>query len=212
MRLVSFKRIRFKLVRNFLSENEIDNILKIVKSENPDSILSKLSKSLFKKYIMLLVVSKNIKLYLCYIQNKIIGYAIFAIQPRYLFEDFKIIRYKILFYLLITFKILSILNLISSFLKIDLLLGNFYKKIVSKSCNLHLLAIENNYQMQGIGFKFLRFCIKNIKLKLVNNKYLFCETISSKAENFYIKKLGFQKVGKKKRIFQKNFSILVKRI
>jgi len=212
MRLVYSKRIRFKLVKNFLTENEINNIFEIVQSENPDSILSKLSKSLFKKYIMLLVVSKNLKLYLCYIQNKILGYAIFAIRPKYLFEDFKIIKYKILFNLLITLKIFSIFNLISSFLKIDLILSNYYKKVACKSCNLHLLAIKNNYQSQGIGFKFLRFCIKNIKSKLVNNKYLFCETISSKAENFYIRKLGFQKVGKKTRIFQKNFSILVKKI
>jgi len=82
------KEVKFSLSsENYLSLN------KLIKEENPDSILSSLNKNLIKKYLEISIKSDNLFFYICEYENKIIGYAILARQPLFLISEFKSIKH-----------------------------------------------------------------------------------------------------------------------
>ena len=83
------KEIKFPLsTENYLSIN------KLIKEENPDSILASLNENLIKKYLEISIKSDNLFFYICEYENKIIGYAILARQPLFLISEFNVIKYK----------------------------------------------------------------------------------------------------------------------
>ena len=139
----------------------------------------------------------------------IIGYAIVANKPDALIKNFKKLKFKIFVDLFFKLKFLTLINIIFSLLKIDtLFLNKKFKNLIYESVNLNLLAINNKYQGKGLGSSFLKFIIQTTSFK---SDYITCETDNLRSTNFYVKKLGFNLIGKKFRV-PKIFDVLVKKI
>ena len=132
------KEIKLSLSpENYLALN------KLIKEENPDSILASLNKNLIKKYLEISIKSENLFFYICEYENEIIGYALLARQPLFLISEFKGIKYLILLNLLFSFKLKTIVNILLSISKIDLFfLSKEKRNIIDKTFNLNLLAID----------------------------------------------------------------------
>lgn len=198
----------FKIVKKKINKIYLSQIIKIIKSQNNTSVLSKLNFNNILNFINGVIKSNQLDLYLAY-NKRVVGYAIIAKKPKYLtliFEDYK---YKFIFDLVIHFNFSTIINLFLFKIGLEnILIPIKEKKIVENSVNLNLLAIDKNYQSKGLGKKFMNFIIKNLGKK---DKILSCETDNIRSKNFYIKKLNFREIGKKVRypIFT---SVLVKNL
>tara|TARA_B100000686_G_C16635873_1_gene887244 strand:- start:402 stop:1028 length:627 start_codon:yes stop_codon:yes gene_type:complete len=191
------KEVKFSLsTENYLSLN------KLIKEENPDSILASLNKNLIKKYLEISIKSDNLFFYICEYENKIIGYAILARQPLFLINEFNDIKYSIFFNLLLNFKLKTIINILLSMSKIDLFFINKENKdIINKTFNLNLLAIDRKFQSKGIGKAFVRNIFEDLK-KNNNLEIITVETFNKRAQSFYENKLNFHYIGKKLRFFK----------
>ena len=191
------KEVKFPLsTENYLS------LSKLIKEENPDSILASLNKNLIKKYLEISIKSDNLFFYICEYENKIIGYAILARQPLFLISEFKTIKYLIFFSLLLSFKLKTIINILLSMSKIDLFFINKENQdIINKTFNLNLLAIDRKFQSKGIGKIFVLNILEDIK-KNNNLKIITVETFNKRAQSFYENKLNFHYIGKKLRFFK----------
>ena len=191
------KEIKFPLsTENYLSIN------KLIKEENPDSILASLNENLIKKYLEISIKSDNLFFYICEYENKIIGYAILARQPLFLISEFKTIKYLIFFSLLLSFKLKTIINILLSMSKIDLFFINKENQdIINKTFNLNLLAIDRKFQSKGIGKGFVLNIFKDLK-KNNNLEIITVETFNKRAQSFYENKLNFHYIGKKLRFFK----------
>ena len=191
------KEIKFPLsTENYLS------LSKLIKEENPDSILASLNKNLIKKYLEISIKSDNLFFYICEYENKIIGYAILARQPLFLVSEFRTIKYLIFFSLLLSFKLKTIINILLSMSKIDLFFINKENQdIINKTFNLNLLAIDRKFQSKGIGKIFVLNILEDIK-KNNNLKIITVETFNKRAQSFYENKLNFHYIGKKLRFFK----------
>ena len=182
---------------------------KLIKEENPNSILASLNKNLIKKYLEISIKSDNLFFYICEYENKIIGYAILARQPLFLISEFKAIKYLIFFNLLLSFKLKTIINILLSMSKIDLFFINKENKdIINKTFNLNLLAIDRKFQSKGIGKVFVLNILEDIK-KNNNLEIITVETFNKRAQSFYKNKLNFHYIGKKLRFF-KNLNVYKK--
>tara|TARA_B110000438_G_scaffold205066_1_gene196774 strand:+ start:141 stop:767 length:627 start_codon:yes stop_codon:yes gene_type:complete len=191
-----------KEVKLSLSPENYFILNKLIKEENPNSILASLNKNLIKKYLEISIKSENIFFYICEYKNEIIGYALLARQPLFLISEFKAIKYLILLNLLFGFKLKTIINILLSVSKIDLFFINEENKdIINKTSNLNLLAIDKKFQSKGIGKIFVLNILKDIKKKN-NLETITVETFSKRAESFYKNKLDFHYVGKKLRFFK----------
>ena len=153
------KEIKLSLsTENYLALN------KLIKEENPDSILASLNKNLIKKYLEISIKSENLFFYICEYENEIIGYALLARQPLFLISEFKGIKYLILLNLLFSFKLKTIMNILLAMSKIDLFFISKEKRnIIDKTFNLNLLAIDRNFQSRGIGKAFVLNILEDIK-------------------------------------------------
>ena len=191
------KEVKFPLsTENYLS------LSKLIKEENPDSILASLNKNLIKKYLEISIKSDNLFFYICEYENKIIGYAILARQPLFLISEFKTIKYLIFFSLLLSFKLKTIINILLSMSKIDLFFINKENQdIINKTFNLNLLAIDRKFQSKGIGKIFVLNILEDIK-KNNNLEIITVETFNKRAQSFYENKLNFHYIGKKLRFFK----------
>ena len=191
------KEVKFSLsTENYLSLN------KLIKEENPDSILASLNKNLIKKYLEISIKSDNLFFYICEYENKIIGYAILARQPLFLISEFNVIKYSIFFNLLLNFKLKTIINILLSMSKIDLFFINKENKdIINKTFNLNLLAIDRKFQSKGIGKAFVRNIFEDLK-KNNSLEIITVETFNKRAQSFYENKLNFHYIGKKLRFFK----------
>ena len=175
---------------------------KLIKEENPNSILASLNKNLIKKYLEISIKSDNLFFYICEYENKIIGYAILARQPLFLISEFKAIKYLIFFNLLLSFKLKTIINILLSMSKIDLFFINKENKdIINKTFNLNLLAIDRKFQSKGIGKVFVLNILEDIQ-KNNNLEIITVETFNKRAQSFYKNKLNFHYIGKKLRFFK----------
>ena len=186
-----------------ISIKDFEDFFYLIKEENPHAILSKLSKESIRNYLNIVVNSKKLFLISCKINNHIIGYALFAQSSEYLISEFKKIRFKVLMDLIKNLRFVSILNIIFSILKIDLIL---LKKndinLIRKNLNLNLLAIHRKYRSQGIGAKFLERCLKHVFDQHFKFNLLSCEAPSTRALKFYLDKINFRFVGKRLRLFR----------
>ena len=180
-----------------INEEIIEDIFKILREENSKSILSKISKRVFIKYLNLLINSKNIYLFTLSVNEQIAGYAIIAEKPKYLIQDFKSLKFEIFLSLLLKGKLFSLLDIMMTILKLDTFgISRENMFILNENLNLNLIAIKKEFQSIGYGEKFLQNIIKKMKEKN-NYEYIFCETYSQKAEKFYLKKFDFVYFGKK---------------
>ena len=191
--------LKIKEYKSNINEEIKSKIIGLIKSENSDSILAKLSLNNISTYIDILVKSNKLHLFTCELDNNIIGYAVLADRPEYLISEFKHIKFKIFFDLILNFNIFTIIDIFISLLKIDLIkMNNKNREILNKNLNLNLIAIKNSYRSKGYGKAFLNELIKLFSAKDLCET-ICCETYSNQAESFYIKKLNFHKIGKKVR-------------
>ena len=201
--------LNIKEIKSSLNSENYIFLNNILKEENPDAILVSLSKDLIDKYFQILIKSENIFLYFCEYKNETVGYAILSKKPSFLITEFKTLKYSILTDLIFGFKLKTIMNILLSTSKIDLLLlSKDKKKFIQDNLNLHLLAVKKNYQSQGVGGEFILQILNNLK-KNYNFEGITEETYSKDAGSFYQKKLNFYYFGKKLRIF-KNLYIFKK--
>lgn len=211
MKIKKFKsksHFKYKLIKEKLDFKSLNKIISILKSENGSSILANLSNKNITKYLDIVIKQDNMSLFIVK-SSDLIGYAIVTEKPEYLISNFKKLKIPFLIDLIIRLKILTLINIFLSIIKIDTLFINFRnKEIVKRSLNLNLLAVKKKYQGIGVGTKFLKFIIKKTKK---NSKYISCETNDKRSKEFYEKKLNFQTIGWKIRvpIF---INILLKRI
>ena len=201
--------LNIKEIKSSLNSENYIFLNNILKEENPDAILVSLSKDLIDKYFQILIKSENIFLYFCEYKNETVGYAILSKKPSFLITEFKTLKYSILTDLIFGFKLKTIMNILLSVSKIDLLLlSKDKKKFIQDNLNLHLLAVKKNYQSQGVGGEFILQILNNLK-KNYNFEGITVETYSKDAGSFYQKKLNFYYFGKKLRFF-KNLYIFKK--
>lgn len=200
--------MKFHLVDKNLDKDQFNKILSIIRSENKSSILGNLSPKNTEAYLNIAIEKNNMELFVILNPN-IIGYAIVANKPDALIKNFKKLKFKIFVDLFFKLKFLTLINIIFSLLKIDtLFLNKKFKNLIYESVNLNLLAINNKYQGKGLGSSFLKFIIQTTSFK---SDYITCETDNLRSTNFYVKKLGFNLIGKKFRV-PKIFDVLVKKI
>ena len=205
----NFSLFKIEKIKKKISSESLNSIINLIKFENKDSILAKLSDSLIINYINKTSFSKNFFFYLLKEKQNVVGYALFVKDKKYLIEIFRNKRFDIFIYLLMHFKFLTILNLLLAVLNLDLI---FLKKKNTKKTNLrlnlNLLALNKEYQARGIGKFFL-----SKTLKIIRNNYRFkiltCEAPNKRVLNFYLEKNKFDLIGKKIRLF-KNLYVLEK--
>jgi hypothetical protein len=197
--------------KNYLTNKEFYLIKNIIKRENPESIIAALNNKLLLKYLKIITKSDKIDLFTCEFKRKIIGYIIISKKPKDLFNEFKVIKKEIFYYLVKKIKISILLNLFIKFLKIDLIfISPNNKEIIEKNMNLNMIGIESKFQSMGIGYFFLKKVILITTYK-GDYKFLSLETLNYRAENFYKKKFNFYYIGQKLR-FYKNLKILLKKL
>lgn len=202
-----FKRFLFKKVHK-LRDSEIEDIINLVKKENPKAILASLSKKNIKLYLENILNSKNLIIFILKRKNKIIAYSLIAKKPKFLTSTFKKMKFHILLDLIINFQLLKIITIIISYLNFDIFsLSREKKKLINSNYNLNLLAVSKKYQSKGIGSYFLKRVFRLIK----NSKFITVESIDKRAYKFYEKKHNFIFLGEKFRI-RKNLKILYKKL
>ena len=205
----NFSLFKIEKIKKKISSKNLNSIINLIKFENKDSILAKLSDSLIINYINKVSISKFFFLYLLKEKQNIVGYALFVKDNKYLIKIFRNKKLDIFIYLLINFKFLTILNILLAVSNLDLffLKKKNIKKIIPL-LNLNLLALNKEYQSKGIGKFFL-----SKTLKIIRNNYRFkiltCEAPNKRVLNFYLKKNNFILIGKKIRLF-KNLYVLEK--
>ena len=191
-----------------IGDTEFNEILDLILKENPQSILSSLSKKNIRKYLEEITKSDKIDIFIVKNKSTIIAYSIISERVEYLISIFSNMKFKILYDLLSRFKFIKIIDIMLSYFKFDLLLlSNKEKKIINSNYNLNLLAVRHDFQSKGIGSYFL----KQIFNKISSSKYISVESINKKAYDFYKKKHNFMYIDKKLRLF-KNLKVLYKEL
>jgi hypothetical protein len=202
-----FQNFKIKELKK-VSNQQFSEIIKLITNENPESILACLNKEIIKDYLNKVAISKDVLIYVIQNKDKIIAYAIIAKNIEKLTSIFLDKKITILFSLIINFKFLKLINVILSYVKLDIIfLKKKYKNIIYLNYNLNLLAVGKKFQSKGLGSYFLRKIFKNFE----KSKYITVETIDEKATKFYQKKHNFKIIGKKLR-FPKNLKVLYKKI
>ena len=95
-----------------------------------------------------------------------IGYAIVSEKPEYLISNFKKLKISFLIDLISRLKILTLINIFLSIIRIDtLFLNSRNKEIIKNSLNLNSLAIEKISRRRSWD-KFFKFYYKKRKKNL----------------------------------------------
>ena len=204
-------KYKFEIHENFIDVEIKNKIIDLIKNENGESILSKMSKKIVLEYIDIAVKSKFLYLFTLKDDENIIAYALLSKKPKYLLSEFSQLKIKIFFDLILKFKFITLINLLLTFMKIDIMkLNKSAIKLISENPNLNLIAVKNQFQSKGIGSLFMANIVNYFK-KIKDMEYITCETYRENAIRFYTEKCGFEVFGKKIRIF-KNLIILKMKI
>jgi len=204
------KKIIIKEHKKKLTFDQFLELKEIIKVENPSSVIALLNDAYLKKYLDKCILSHFIYLYSCSYKKKIIGYAIFAKKPSYLITEHNNLKFKIFLFLLYNLKIITILNLIIKFFKVDeILISKENRIIIKNNLNLNMIAIKKKYQSEGIGTFFLKKLLTNLNKKKIFS-IITLEAIDENAILFYKKKFSFKILGTKIRFF-KNLKVLFKK-
>ena len=113
---------KYKVVEydNKISLKEKNLIIDIMKNENAESIISKVSKRISSKFIEISINSDNLHLFSIKLNQKLIGYALIAKKPEYLIRDFSKLRVDIFLNLFLRLKFFTIIDLVFSTLGVDI--------------------------------------------------------------------------------------------
>ena len=207
------KKFKYKIYELKKKENKksLQVIINLIKKENTHAILSCLSKKLIYEYLTIANISEKMFLFVIKKQNQTIGYVLYVKNKKYLLTEFKKMKFKIIKYLLLKAKFISIINILLAVTKLDFLFTNYFKNDKYENVlNLNLLAIKNEYQSMGIGKLFMEKTIQILLKRGVKFKYVSCEAPTKRVLKFY-KKNKFKITGKKIRI-PNNLYLLKKKI
>jgi hypothetical protein len=197
------KKLIISLIKsNNINNNIIKSVYKIIKKENHLAIISHLNFKLIKKFINLILKSKDIYFFILIKNNETIGYIILSKNPNQIFDDAKEIKKYILYDLLKSLKLITILNLVIKLFNIDKIF--FSKKkytTYNKTLNLSYLAIKGDQQSKGMGKYFVLNILKIMKKKF-NKKYVTVDTKDPKTMKFYQRKCNFKYFSKKIELFK----------
>ena len=194
-----------------MSKKDLKSIYEIVVSENNYTIIGKLDLELFSKFVNIITRSNKIFLFLLKSENRIIGYSIYSMRPKYLISEMKPLKFKILNRLIKKLCLIDILNLIIKTLKIFNFIQQKAKQIkLDSNFNLSYLAIHKNFQSKGFGEIFIKKNVLILKKKF-NMKYLSTDAKNPKTVKFYIKKCKFKNYSYKVELF-KIHRILFKKV
>ena len=205
------KKIKnFQIIElNKIKKKDLQQIQKLIKSENPSSIIASFDYDLLKEYLKKIVSSKNTMLYVMKLKGVIISYIIIIKELKRLNFIFSDIKMRLIISLFLNLKFFTLLNLFISFYELDIIfLSKKNKLILKENFNLNLFAVEKNYQSKGFGTFFLKEIFNKIKNK---TKYMTVETIDFKATKFYNLKHKFKLIGSRIR-FPNNQQVMIKRI
>ena len=191
-----------------IRKDDYKQLIDLILKENPAALLASLSFTNIKIYLQKVIESDNLSLFVLKKKNTIVAYAVIAKKVSSLILIFSNMKLKIFLDLITKFKFIKILNILLSYLRLDvIMITNEKKKIINKNYNLNLLAVKKNFQSKGIGTYFLKKVFKKIK----NSKYITVESLDKRAYNFYCQKHKFLFLAEKYRII-KNLKILVKKL
>lgn len=206
--MIKFKNLQISEL-NKIKKKDFQQIERLIKNENPSSIIASLDRDLVKEYLRKITSSKNALLYVMKLKSKIISYIIIIKELQKLNLILSNIKIKLFLTLFINLKFFTLLNILISFFKLDLIfLSKKNKFIIKNNYNLNLFAVEKKFQSKGFGTLFLKRVFKKIKNK---TKYITVETIDFKATKFYKHKHMFKLIGKRIR-FPNSQQVLLKRI
>ena len=184
-----FKKLLIKEHKKKLSNNQFLELKKLIHEENPLTVIASFNDVLLKEYLNECILSNLIYLFSCNIKKKIIGYAIFARKPYYLFSEISYLKFKILKSLIFNFKFIAILNLVLKYFNLEnLLISKRNKLIIKNNLNLNLLAISDKQQSQGIGTIFLKKLINKLNKKK-NYNLLGLKLKKQKQKKFFFKRM-----------------------
>ncbi len=185
-----------------LNKKVLKSIYKIVINENHLAIISSLNFTSFEELLLQIIKSKKIFLFVIKKKKEIIGYSIFSSNPNQIFKDANSLKFIIIRNLFISFKFLTIVNLIIKFLNIDkIFFSKKDNKLYRETLNLSYLAIEKKYQSKGIGKYFVTQTLKKLK-KNYNKHLVTVDTKDPKTKNFYLNKCKFSVLGEKIELFK----------
>lgn len=191
-----------------IRKDDCKQLINLILKENPEALLASLSFTNIKIYLQKVIKSDNLSLFILKKKNTIVAYAVIAKKVSSLILIFSNMKLKIFLDLITKFKFIKILNILLSYLRLDvIMITNEKKKIINKNYNLNLLAVKKNFQSKGIGTYFLKKIFEKIK----NSKYITVESLDKRAYNFYCQKHKFLFLAEKYRII-KNLKILVKKL
>ena len=206
--MIKFKNLQISEL-NKIKKKDFQQIERLIKNENPSSIIASLDRDLVKEYLRKITSSKNALLYVMKLKSKIISYIIIIKELQKLNLILSNIKIKLFLTLFINLKFFTLLNILISFFKLDLIfLSKKNKFIIKNNYNLNLFAVEKKFQSKGFGTLFLKRVFKKIKNK---TKYITVETIDFKATKFYNLKHKFKLIGIRIR-FPNNQQVMIKRI
>ena len=191
-----------------IRKDDYKQLINLILKENPEALLASLNFTNIKIYLQKVIQSDNLSLFVLKKKNTIVAYAVIAKKVSSLILIFSNMKLKIFLDLISKLKFIKILNILLSYLRLDvIMITKEKKKIINRNYNLNLLAVKKNFQSKGIGTYFLKRMFKKIK----NSKYITVEALDKRAYNFYCKKHKFLFLAEKYRII-KNLKILVKKL
>ena len=191
-----------------IRKDDYKQLINLILKENPEALLASLNFTNIKIYLQKVIQSDNLSLFVLKKKNTIVAYAVIAKKVSSLILIFSNMKLKIFLDLISKLKFIKILNILLSYLRLDVIMITKEKKnIINRNYNLNLLAVKKNFQSKGIGTYFLKKVFKKIK----NSKYITVEALDKRAYNFYCKKHKFLFLAEKYRII-KNLKILVKKL
>ena len=203
--MLSLKISRLKKIRN----DEIYQIISILKKENKTSIINNLSKKNLHLFLKKIISSPKFELFCAYNKNIIIGYAIISYKAHFIKNEFRRFSINYLFDFILGLKFLTLINSILSFLNLDnMFLSSEIKNKIYFNSNLNMLAVKRDFQSKGIGKKFVSNILRFLKKK---SKYITCETDNDLALKFYVRNLKFKRVGNLIRL-PRLMHVLIKKI
>lgn len=206
--LIKKNLLKIIRIKRRIKHKDLISVIHLIKKENIDSILAKLSNNFIKDYIQLAIRSDYFYLFLLKNKkNNVIGYSLYVTDENYLIKIFEKKKFLIFKDLLLNFNFITLFNLFLVFFKIDYF---FFHKNNKIFLNLNLLALSKKYQSRGLGKYFVEKTIEKIKLSRSFN-LLRCEAPNHKVLSFYLKKIKFKLIGKKLRLFNSLY-ILEKKI
>ncbi len=191
-----------------IRKDDYKQLINLILKENPEALLASLNFTNIKIYLQKVIQSDNLSLFVLKKKNTIVAYAVIAKKVSSLILIFSNMKLKIFLDLISKLKFIKILNILLSYLRLDvIMITKEKKKIINRNYNLNLLAVKKNFQSKGIGTYFLKKVFKKIK----DSKYITVEALDKRAYNFYCKKHKFLFLAEKYRII-KNLKILVKKL